>query len=76
MKPIGGANPALMTDTHAFWFYPDRIVQVEIGGRFVQAIEYADLFQRISQSFGMAELPPLNKTENRNPRGFPRLRDK
>jgi hypothetical protein len=42
MKPIGGVNPGLMTDTHFFWFYPDRIVQVETGGGLSKTIDYTD----------------------------------
>lgn len=62
MKRIGGANPGLLADRYIFWFYPDRIVQVEIGGRFVRTIEYANVLQRISQSFlGLAEEPQLNQ---------------
>ncbi|MGA2620867.1 MAG: hypothetical protein ABSF26_24865 [Thermoguttaceae bacterium] len=42
MKPIGGENPGLMTDTHFFCLYPDRIVQIELGGGPVLPIEYGD----------------------------------
>jgi len=58
MTPISGENPGLRNDTHVFSFYPDRIVQVEIGGRFVQAIDYAETIDLTISAFKAAILNP------------------
>ena len=42
MTRIDCDNLGLRSATHIFWFYPDRIVQIELGGGPVLPIEYGD----------------------------------
>ena len=80
MTPIGGATPGLLSNIHFIWFYPDGIVQLEIGGRHIQTISYAgdpgamptvEFFKSAIENYEWREIVDFARTDDPNTEDMP-----